>query len=305
MFNILIKHLTILSLILIILNILLVDALKYKSISDEICHSLWLSNGNQINLLAIGVLNPFLLAITNDYQVFKVNLAENIIQSLQTKTKPRLLADIYPILNSNDDFKIIFDFPINAYLMIENKNKNWIILNTWIENTARYGLAFDMHRKISGQWFFFGNMSVVPISTEKAKHFYLWKQSNQNPNAFELNEYSHLEDQNYNQIKLMRSSGIICETNEQLHLTVNISICNKPVNWRLITGFVARNHFFLFDNVSLYVFEESIMNDQPTVPVKIFKYSNYFQCSIHSFKSNGNFFSGKTKSILIQINFFR
>lgn len=272
MFFILNKSLLLVPFILILFQIITIDTLENKSIVDEICHSLRQSQGKQINILAIGVLNQILLAITNDYRVFQVNLSENVIKSLLTTTKPKSISNIYPYLNSNQNFQIIYDFPINAYLMMENDNKNWIILNTWIEDNVRYGLAFDMHDNVSGQWYFLGNMSgMVPISTEKKRHFYLWKKSKQNPNAFELNEYLHLEDLNYNQIQLMRSSGIVCETNEKLQLTVNKSHCHQPVNWQLITGFVAQNKFFLFDNAFLYIFDENI-HEKQTVRLEKLEY---------------------------------
>ncbi|OTF69843.1 hypothetical protein BLA29_005397, partial [Euroglyphus maynei] len=296
-----IKHLTIF--VWTILSINFIHTAINETESNQICHSLSRDHkdpdGNEFNILAVGLTRNNLLLMTKNFLVYELSKdsLDSSINKLYLNAKPTPMSVRYPVLFESDAFQRIRKKIFNAFILNDNQT-DWLCLTTWKVEINEKGIKYDLNNhSVELGYQFIGEQQEVLISTNEICLFYSLRHSSET-NGLEMATYKCSQ----RSIILTHSFRLICfvdKQNKEIIIKDYDETCEYyPVKWPIMKGFVANGRFYLFDKNNVHIFDE-IVYTKPNTAVSIDerKYSSFFMCP-GSIPEN---FIAKHRSILMII----
>lgn len=261
--------------------------------SNQICHSLAKDEDeaqgtNELNILAIGLTRKNFLLITRNFYVYEMSKEsfDSSTNKLYLNATPIPMSVKFPTLFESSDFNKIKTKSFTVFILIrKNDDSDLLFITPWKKETRVNGLTFNLiNHGIQEGIHFSQEFKELAISSDEYATFYTLHHSN-TTNGLEIALYYCIFLGNCD---LKNTFRLICygDKHKQTIIIKNYDeICeNDPVKWPITTGFVANNHFYLFEKNYVLIFSADAYSEaNKAVPIEKRKLSSFFICSETSF----------------------
>ncbi|XP_075680175.1 uncharacterized protein LOC113796248 [Dermatophagoides pteronyssinus] len=249
---------------------------------DTICQSFQQNSGSNLNILAIGITRDgYLRLITknNLSYVVPAYALDTINKKLHLISWPQPLHLQYP--QFIQFYEPIKKFNFQVWFMFDQES-DWICVATdYTQTQGAFNYDIKLRSAIKG-WNYSEADSIV-ISTSQPCLLYA---IHQQTTSLRIRRWHSKKPIRQISTKLLKTSygSIICFDESGNNITIvrnedESSYCIKPVQWPILTGFVANGSFYLFGHSYVYVFEENAYNNPRKIyPFQQIRYDSFFRC---------------------------